>query len=248
MFGGTVLHKTIEKIWKQTTLYNISTIESQASDYFVWLWNTLYQEHTLWWLFTQHTLQEAEDFKEKYKDALSVFIQKYFIKDIQKNFATWSDIKHHWAEVRVYCDLWKEKNNTKKLVCIIDNVLYKQSNNRIKDLHIIDYKSTYREENLKAHTKQLYTYAYALLQNEVFAQVKNITWTLHYVLSDYVETYTISKEDIEQAIDTHRQNIDTIEQKIFYYNFGDSNAFSPQKNQYCWSCEYKNICPLWNKN
>ncbi len=179
---------------------------------------------------------------------MSVFIQKYFIKDIQKNFATWSDIKHHWAEVRVYCDLWKEKNNTKKLVCIIDNVLYKQSNNRIKDLHIIDYKSTYREENLKAHTKQLYTYAYALLQNEVFAQVKNITWTLHYVLSDYVETYTISKEDIEQAIDTHRQNIDTIEQKIFYYNFGDSNAFSPQKNQYCWSCEYKNICPLWNKN
>ncbi|NCQ81328.1 PD-(D/E)XK nuclease family protein [bacterium] len=61
------------------------------------------------------------------------------------------------------------------MVCIIDNVLYKQSNNRIKDLHIIDYKSTYREENLKAHTKQLYTYAYALLQNEVFAQVKNIT-------------------------------------------------------------------------
>lgn len=100
---------------------------------------------------------------------------------------------------------------------------------------VIDYKSGKVEDKILKQDIQLLMYAYKTFNDNDF-KLKECKVSLHY-LQFGVFSDIIVKEDLPPF----REKLESI-----YNEITNTVDFKPKKNQYCFNCEAKGTCPLFN--
>lgn len=94
------------------------------------------------------------------------------------------------------------------------------------------------------YLEQLTLYAKAMQQLYPDYQ-KKIKARLHFLHFDLLKEWEIWPTELGIVENKYYQLASEIEEKRFYFNMGESNAFPAKENKYCRYCEYMSICPLW---
>ena len=138
------------------------------------------------------------------------------------------------VEKKVFIEL--DKEGRYKIIGFIDRLVY---NLKTKEYEIHDYKTggNLPQPEAVENDRQLGLYSIAI--KELFGKEKKVSLIWHYLAFNRRIISQRTNEQLERLKKETIELIKKIESEI---------EFIPKKSYLCHWCEYKEICPIWNKN
>ena len=190
-----------------------------------------------------------EDYRQKNKSADMVFPdhspetvfltrgRMYLMAYYNKHYP-FDDVKVVMTEWRIVFSL--DEEGKLKFRGVIDRL------DKIWNTFIInDYKTNQQlpTEDKEQYREQLTLYA-LWVQEKYGKYYENIKARLYFLHFDIIDEWEISDEDVKKVSNKYQNIVKEIEEKRFYFNMGNDDAFTPQESALCKWCEYMSICPL----
>ena len=230
----TSVHWALERLYKQINIF-ITPSKEETLAKFHELWDEWIKE--AWEEMIYKGEQTAEDYIRRWEHYIEEYYDKYspfeWIKvigtELQLTFKLQEEWESEWRSFRGFVDrLDKEWENT---------------------FVINDYKTNkyLPPEDKEEYREQLTLYA-LWVKEKYWKYVKNIKAKLHYLHFDLTDERKITDELIQPIKERYEKAIDEIEKKKAEYaeSFNmDKNIFPTNWNNFCWYCEYNNLCPLF---
>lgn len=213
---GSIVHDTLEWLYKQVKSGKIPTIEEVVVNY-------------------------SNTWKENYEDDIPVVrknisVEEYFNKGVE--FLINYYVEHHpfddntiAVEEEILIDL--DENGEYKIRGFIDRLAF---NLETQEYEIHDYKTSKnlpKDEDIE-QDRQLALYAIAV--KEKYGNHRNVRLIWHYL--------SFNKRIHSKRTDAQLQKLkeDTLR---LIDNIENTQEFPPNKSSLCDWCEYKSICPAW---
>ncbi len=213
-FMGTLVHETLEKLFKDLKFQKQNTLE-ELLDFFERSWKENWNDSIF---FAREEFKE-ENFKEMGKKYIADFFNKHhpFNKD-----------RTLGLEMEVNLDLNGDGRYT--LVGYIDRLSEKDGVIEIQDYKTSNTLPT--QENIDKD-RQLALYSIAVKNMYPFAKKINLVW--HYLAFNQTLTTTKTEKELEEIKKEIISKIDLIE---------NEKNFEPKESTLCDWCEFQPICPL----
>lgn len=230
----TSVHWALERLYKQINIFITPTKEETLAKFHE-LWDGWIKE--AWEELIYKGEQTAEDYIRRWEHYIEEYYDKYspfeWIKvigtELQLTFKLQEEWESEWRSFRGFVDrLDKEWENT---------------------FVINDYKTNkyLPPEDKEEYREQLTLYA-LWVKEKYWKYAKNIKAKLHYLHFDLTDEWEITDDLIQPIKERYEKAIDEIEKKKAQYaeSFNmDKNIFPTNWNNFCWYCEYNNLCPLF---
>ena len=228
------VHWALERLYKQINIFITPTKEETLAKFHE-LWDEWIKE--AWEELIYKGEQTAEDYIRRWEHYIEEYYNKYspfeWIKvigtELQLTFKLQEEWEAEWRSFRWFVDrLDKEGEDT---------------------FVINDYKTNkyLPPEEKEDYREQLTLYA-LWVKEKYWKYLKHIKAKLHYLHFDLTDEWEITDDLIQPIKEKYEKTIDEIEKKKAQYaeSFNnDKNIFPTNWNNFCWYCEYNNLCPLF---
>jgi len=227
---GTAVHKALEELYIKVSNYQKPEKE-WLLDIYKQVWNKEIEEINKQ---NERELFDKETLETFYNRGVE-YINYYY--DTYKPFTKSGVVMK--TESNVFCELEEWIKFSWKIDRIdIDNDI----------ITIVDYKTNktmpkdWKEDTIK---NQITLYG-IWIKKDYESKIKKIIWRVEYLHLKKAIEWEITNEEIEKVKQEYLQLAKEIEQKKSKYEMGNKEIFQPKANNFCDSCLYKQLCPLYS--